>query len=282
MMRARVTLPLLALAALAAGCGSSTHTTSAASATTPTTATTTAATTKAGHHGGPIVTKLPGTAGQKGSLATLGKLPRVRPQTVRSHLTGFTGETVPDKLTSYAADVASVWNFEFSNLGPTQLPPATVTIIDQTPASCGSAQVGPDSSPQYCAAAQSVDLPVATLTSQIAPLGDAALLLVVSDLYGYHVENALGLLNTMSPSQLTILDSCLSGVYFTEARNHLQSADETSVNKFLALQAAPASTGSGGATPVTAAALTTAFNKGLMTNGYYTGCLPSSGTTSTT
>ncbi len=276
MMRARLRLALvLTLAPLAAGCGSSAHTQSATSPATRT------ATSTATAHGGPVVTKLHGTVGQKGSLATLTKLPRVRRRFVQSHLIGFAGVTLPDKLMSYATDISSLWSNEFAGLGPTQLPPATLTIIDQTPVMCGSAQVGPDSSPQYCAAVQSIDLPLGTLSAQVAPLGDAALLLVVSDLYGYHVENALGLLNSLSPSELETLDSCLSGVYFTEARNHLQPSDETSVNQLIALQAATASTGAG-AGQVTAADLTAAFNKGLMTNGDYRGCVPQPGNPSGT
>lgn len=266
---------MLALAALAAGCGSSTQTSSSTSSTTSSGTPTT--TTTAAGLAGPKVTKLPGTAGRKGSLETLAKLPRLHPRTVRPHLTGFTGATLSDKLTSYAGDVANLWNLEFSRFGPTQLPPASVAIIDQTPAACGSTQIATNSPPQYCPTTTTVELPVGTLTAQVAPLGDAALLLVVADLYGYHVENALGMLNSLTPLQLASTDSCLAGVYFDWASSNkdLQPSDETSVNKLLALQGAPA-TSAPGSGHLSASDLTAAFNRGIMGNGDYRVCVPQS------
>ena len=136
MMRPKRILPAMlavaASAAFAAGCGSGTPT---RSGTSPTTRTTTAT---AARHGGPILTTLRGTTGQKGSLGMLSKLSPVRRRVIQSHLTGFAGVTLSDKLASYATDIAYLWNLEFADFGPTRLPPATLAIIDQTPAMCGS------------------------------------------------------------------------------------------------------------------------------------------------
>lgn len=265
-------LTLSAVAAVVAGCGSSTASTSR------TTATPGAVSTSATSHRRTIVTKLPGTAGEKGSLATIARLPRLHRSAIQPRLMGFAGATLPDKLQSYATDVAALWNLEFQKFGPTQLPSATLNLIGQTPVACGAAQVGTSDPPEYCAGDGAIDLPLGTLATQIAPLGDAALLLVVSDLYGYHVENALGLLSSLDGADLETMDSCLSGVYFlyAEANQHLQASDEASINKLMALQAGPASIGSspGG---VTAAELTAAFNKGLFGHFDYRVCLPQNG-----
>jgi hypothetical protein len=141
-----------------------------------------------------------------------------------------------------------------------------VNIIGQTPATCGVTSVTTNDPPRYCSQAAAIELPLGTLTTQIAPLGDAALLLVVSDLYGFHVENAVGLLSSLSSSAAELDDSCLSGVYFlyAEVNKHLQASDEAAVNRLMALQAGPISTGS--ANGVTASELAAAFNRGLMSH----------------
>jgi hypothetical protein len=103
-------------------------------------------------------------------------------------------------------------------------------------------------------------------------------LLVVSDLYGFHVLNSVGAFNSgLSGAQLQEADSCLSGHYFHDAfasnrQVHLEASDEDAVNKFLAAEGAPAgSTQSQGA--ATADQLTNSFNKGATAPEFKT-CLP--------
>ena len=68
---------------------------------------------------------------------------------------------------------------------------------------------------------------------------------MVADVYGYHVERALGLLGGgRSLAKLQRIDSCLSGIYALTVYGALQQQDETSVTRLFSLlepgKAAPA------------------------------------------
>ena len=92
--------------------------------------------------------------------------------------------------------------------------------------------------------------------------------MVVSDLYGFHVLNALGALQAgLSGAQLEEIDTCLTGHYFryaNVAKNQLTHADEVAVNNFLALKGGAAGTAAGPGAASTAD-LTAWFDKGVLT-----------------
>jgi hypothetical protein len=261
------------IATVLAGCGSSSH-----SSTTGTTI----GLRPRPVHGHTIVAKLPGTTGKRETLAML-KTAKVPPRGLRSHLVGF-GGPLPQKLQSMAADVSGVWQRIFQLAGA-QLTSATENIVDQPPASCGSRSVTSSDPPEYCLADASVDLPVGYFGSNVEPLGDAATLLLVSDTYGFHVEDALQAFNAgYSDATLKEIASCLSGIIFEQSlptapspnnpsAPYLQPKDLDSVNAELAREAgasgAPSSSGS-----VTAAELTAAFNRGVGAGIQYRACLP--------
>jgi hypothetical protein len=151
------------------------------------------------------------------------------------------------------------------------LSPATVNVIDQTPVSCGSQQVTTADSFEYCLADQSVELPLQFISARVAPLGDAAVLLLVSDLYGYHVMNSLGVLNRLSTAHLELSDACLSGFFFTylpgvNKQVSFGPGDEEAVTSLLSREGAGRNLAPGGT--VTAAQLIAAFNDGVMHAGH--------------
>jgi predicted metalloprotease len=171
------------------------------------------------------------------------------------------------------------WQLE-TQRSQVQFTEPAVNLIDQAPSPCGSGQVATTDPPIYCVPSRAVDLPLSFLQSNIAPLGDAALALVVSNVYGYHIENLLGGLDPsagLTGAQQQVIDSCFSGVFFVwlESQHALGPGDEASVNKLLA--AAGGTSGSAGASGATADQLTTAFNQGLLSRGNTALCLPNHG-----
>lgn len=224
-----------------------------------------------------VTLRLHGVAGAKANIASVAKLPKGRRETAHARLSGLTGQTLTQKLQTLANLTASFWGQEFqaSNL---QLPPATVNIIGDTAVTCGSSQIVTIDAPTYCVPTLSLELTLNNIQSSIEPLGDAATALLVADLYGYHVENALNLLtsSSLSPAQLKTTDSCLSGVffYYLMAENALGPGDEAAVDKLIAKFGGASSNGSTG---VSADQLSTAFNHGILSQGNAGVCLPKSG-----
>jgi hypothetical protein len=209
-------------------------------------------------------------SGRKGTPAMLDRLHLARHPGVTAHLSGFSGTTLPQKLESYAQAVSGFWTQALGeSQPPIQLPAATLNIIDQTPVTCGSAQVTSTDQFGYCAATQSIELPLQFITTQIAPIGDAAMLLVVSDMYGYHVMNTLGVLGKLSAEQAELADACLSGQFFFygiagNSNFHIDPGDEQAVTTLLTKMAPAGSSTAAGA--VTSQQLIAAFNKGAVPN----------------
>ncbi len=172
-----------------------------------------------------------------------------------------------------AANVSSVWTRGGVSA-------ATVNVIDGTPLTCqtdqGPQQVSATDAPLYCQSAQVIDLPAGYFQNGLQPLGDAAMLLAVSDAYGYHVLDFVGDLQPgagLSPAQIAERDSCLSGIYFGVLSNQqvLKAADIDSVNKEMVAVTAPGTQAAANA--VTAQDLTDAFNKGIFALGHARRCL---------
>lgn len=222
-------------------------------------------------HGRTRVHRLPGTHGRRATPADVTRLPRAQKPAVHAHVNGLTG-TVEQKLTIAANNVAGNWAQVFAKAG-LSLPPAGFALVAGQPQSCGATQITAGSGPIYCPATSTIELPLGFFTDRVAPLGDGALFVMVADLYGYHVERALGLLGTgRSLAKLERIDSCLSGIYALTVYGALQQPDETSITRLFSLLAP--GKGAGG---VTADQLANAFNLGVVVSGGdYKACLGAS------
>lgn len=261
------------VAALVAACGSSSHT-----ATTRSSSTSTAP-------GRTIRAALRGTTGKRETLAML-KHAQLPPHRPHAHLIGFPG-SLPHKLQAMVDDLQGFWQYVFQASGA-QLTPATDELIAGQPGTCGAGQITGGAPPAYCQASATVELPLGYFASKVAPLGDAAVLLLVADTYNFHVEDALQAFSAgLSDAQLKEMSACLSGIYFdqelgtgTPPKNptqpYLEPQDLAAVNAELAREASPSGTSSGPGS-VTAQDLTSAFNHGVSSYVRYRSCLPTSG-----
>ena len=277
--------PAVLVAIAIGGCGSSSSSStpassSSGSASSTTTASafssSTAATTTAPPNTANVDLKLPGVkSGTKGTLKDLAKLPKPKRSKLHPRIQGLAGLSLVSQIEELANQANSFWTYEFSQ-AQEQLPEANFDIVENSGA-CGSTQLGPSSAPEYCLSQDTVDLPLGFVQNEIAPNGDAAVALVVEDLYGYHIENAIGMFSPsagLTPVDLQEIDSCLSGVYFGYYLfSKEQAGDEQAVNRQLAADAA-ASGRSGSAATVTADQLTNAFNHGILAQGNFEQCLP--------
>ena len=283
---------LAALALAACGSSSSSSNSSAPSTTGPATtnpaATATGATTTgssatgatglkppAAVHGATVTRHAAGATGKRATVAIIRRYPRLHRQSQKAHINGLSGLSVTQKVGVLLNSVAGLWKAYFQQSG-SQLPAASVVLIADQPTTCGSNQITSSSAPEYCSSNDTIELPLGTIESNIAPLGDSALLLLISDLYGYHVENAIGAFGKgYANVQLEQMDSCFSGAYFyyAESEGYLEPADEQGVNNLLAAEA-PSSSGSA-AGAVTAAHLAQWFNKGILSNLNPKVCVPS-------
>ncbi len=273
MSRSKTSVLGTVLAALAvAACGSSAHSSTVSSSRSTAATSTAAASSTQAATGRSVTVKLPGeAAGPAGARPTaLGTPAQVRRHLVQARLVGFGGEfSFSQRLVSYAQAVNGFWQ-HIAQVNQLNLLPATAHVIDQSPASCGSEQITTSDPFQYCAADRSVDLPVQFMASHVDPLGAAATLLVVSDMYGYNFLNSVGVLSSMSPTALQLSDACFSGFFFGAAPGVVKGArftpgDEEAVTALLAQQGAGGSLAPAGS--VTAQALIAAFNKGALGPG---------------
>jgi uncharacterized protein YceK len=259
-----IPLMLVTGAALLAGCGSS----SSSSSSTSTSASTTTATTAAAAANVTISLHGNGETGQ-GTTATLRLLPKASPAGgLQPKLAGLQGLSFPQKLQTFGDDVANFWGQSFK-AGKVNLPAVKMTLVDTSPATCGSTSISTTDKPTYCGPDGAIYLPVAYMSRTLEPIGDAAVLLEVSALYGYHIEDSLGFFTAaqqgkITGAQLRELNMCLSGVYFSSVgkRNLLTSGDSTAVAKLIAAKADAPGTPASNAT-VTARDLTNAFVTGF-------------------
>jgi hypothetical protein len=248
-------------AAVLAGCGSSSSSTSSAIPLSSSAQTT------------PATTQTATTAAAQRKLAALSRIVVHRHPQLRPRFTGLQSLTLTQKIEALANNVGSFWAAELQ-AGQVPFTPATINVVDQTAARCNANQITTTDPPEYCSGDGSIDFPLAYMQNNVAPIGDAAVALVVSDLYGYHVENALGAFGAgLSAAELQQLDSCLSGVYFYSIQGNLTAGDQAAVNTILAKKAAPTGTPGG----LTATDLTSAFNQGILSQGRAQVCLPPKG-----
>lgn len=255
----------LLIAGTLAACGSSGSSSSATSSagSRSTTTTTASVTTRAAApvHGTTVTHKLAGTVGRKLTVADVRRFVIARRAAEHPHVSGMQGLSLLQKLNVSLSNLVPFWQRIFAQAGG-QLPAGNAVLIQNQPVSCGSDQWTSSSPPGYCPATDTLLFPLGTITSNIAPLGDGAILLMTSDIFGYRVENALGAFQkSYTGAQLKEMDSCFSGAFFGYEAGALQPSDEQSVNNYLAQEAQAVGTaaGSGG---VTAQDLSQAFNQG--------------------
>ncbi len=264
----------LALGALAlAGCGSSSSSSSAASSTsTPAQSSTAASTTTPATTSAHIIKlTVPGSpTGSKADLHVLVKLPRSPRQVQKGRISFLSGLSLDSQLQYLANQANGFWSSEFQQAGDSLAPGTIDIILPGGSIACGSSVVTTSSGPEWCSGTDSVYLPYDYIKSNVAPKGNAATALVVFDMYGYHVEKALGAFAAspaLSGVQLEELDSCLSGVWFGGlGPNYAQATDEQAVNRQLATDAA-ISQQFGANAAVSTTQLTTAFDDGAISQG---------------
>ena len=252
----------LLLSGTIAACGSSSSSSSASSSA-QASSTTSSVTTHAAApvHGKTVTRKLGGTSGRKLAVADIKRFKVAHHSSEHAHVSGMQGLSLIQKINFGLGNVVPFWQKIFAQAGG-QLPAGSAVLVQDQPVSCGSEQWTSSSGPGYCPSTDTLLFPLGTITSNIAPLGDGALLLMTTDLFGYHVENALGAFQKgYTSAQLKEMDSCFSGVFFGSGAGALQASDEQSVNSYLALQAQAVGT-SAGPGGITAQDLTEAFNKG--------------------
>ena len=258
-------IPLLLVtgAALLAGCGSSSSSSSSTSTSASTTTTTVIAAANK------TVTLAGNGQTAQGATVTLKTLPKVTPAGgLQPKLAGLEGLSFPQKLQTFGDDVANFWGQSFKAV-KVNLPPVKMVLVGTSPAMCGSSTISTNDVPTYCGPDGSIYLPVANMSKTLEPIGDAAVLLEVSALFGYHIEDSLGFFTAaqqgkISGKQLRELNMCLSGVYFSSVgkRNLITSGDSAAVAKLIAAKADAPGTPAGNAT-VTATDLTNAFVTGF-------------------
>jgi hypothetical protein len=217
--------------------------------------------------GASIQGRLPGVPGRPGTPASLRRFTRRPPLSPSAQISGVQNMTLPQEQGAMLQNVAQFWRTWFSNEGQ-QLPAGGYSLVTGT-ASCGTAQISATSAPAYCPSNGIIYLPQTTIARSIKPLGDSALLYVLSYLYAEHVGAAVGVTAAKyGVTKIPQIYSCFAGVYFYQAEGEgfLQPTDEAGVNKVLAA-IAPARS------KVTATQLTEAFNRGILSNFHPSVCL---------
>ena len=217
--------------------------------------------------GASIHGRLPGVAGRKGTPASLRRFTKRPPLGPSAQITGVQNMTLPQEQGAMLQNIAQFWQAWFSHEGQ-QLPAGGYSLVTGT-ASCATEQISASSAPIYCPSNGIIYLPQTTVARSIKPLGDSALLYILSYLYAEHVGAAVGITSTKyGVTKIPQIYSCFAGVYFQQAEGEgfLQPTDEAGVNKVL-VAIAPARS------KVTSTQLTEAFNRGILSNFHPTVCL---------
>lgn len=259
----------LLVALLAAGCGSS-----SSSSTTRTTQTqasgaqsSSAATQNTSKQIPPAAAS---AAGKPLTVRLLAKLPpEHRPSGSQPHLVGLTG-SLSDQLLTIAGDAGAFWQKQASTVGA-QIPPTTVTVVDQTPATCGTQTIATGDPDYYCFLNNTVLLTLAYINKYYVPIGNVAVAEDVGELYGLHVLEVLGLYKLLDAHKLTHVEiwragACMSGawMYTVYQRKLFSPGDLQALGKLFASYA-----GNG----TTAQDWVTSFDTGFQT-GDPSKCIP--------
>lgn len=152
--------------------------------------------------------------------------------TRRAALKGVEGKSVADKLQLFAGDSGAFWQSVFTK-AKLKFAPATVNVVaSQQPVACNPpGSVKSTDPPQYCAADNSINLPVDFFTKLDSDqqFGDAGVLTLVGFLWGLHVENQAGILHKQGITGARIVQGamCLDGIYVSTVgkRNLLDPGD---------------------------------------------------------
>ncbi len=126
---------------------------------------------------------------------------------------GSEGLTVPEWLHTVNADVAAYWAELFA-LDDYAYEPAVELIFNKpTTTACGGG-VDPREGPFYCSGDQTIFLPIAWFTKNVARHGDAAVAVIVAHENGHHVQDLLGIFDQPYLTIQTELQAdCLAGVW---------------------------------------------------------------------
>jgi Putative neutral zinc metallopeptidase len=158
----------------------------------------------------------------------------------KAHIQGSGNLATADFLRQISDDTGSLWQQVFAN-SKLDFPQATVSIVaagQQVQSQCNNGQpVTSTGTPLYCPQEKAILLPADFFDQQIKPIGDAAEAYVVAWLWGFHIQNALGLLGQQNMGDAYAQSSdCFAGVYLQTlgGRNLLEQGDIEEVMKVIA------------------------------------------------
>ena len=224
----------LGLAAVVAGCGSS----SSSSSTSSTASTATAATAHL------IVIKgTPSPAGAiKPSTAALAKLIHVnKSSALAPHIQGLSNLPLQQQISTLDGDINAFWSKVFAQSN-VQWPQAQEAFVTSQPVQTQCSQrptVGPNDPWYLCDPVFYWPLP--WMQQNIAPKGDVFLAFSVAIFWSFHVQNVLGFTQAlqqgqMSKAQWANQTLCLTGLYIRTIgqRNLFEQGDTQAAQQFLA------------------------------------------------
>jgi uncharacterized protein len=177
------------------------------------------------------------------SLSSVGQLKQPRRATRTSPKVQGSNAPLPQFLDTISNDVATYWQKVF-NASKLEFPQTTQAIVtDSVTGGCG-AVTSAEGPPSYCAADQTVYLPVGYFQDKVMPIGDAAVVTLVGLIWGYRVQDAVGAFKAVESGQRTGLDvnlgaMCFAGSYMSTVaeRNLLESGDVDEILKTAAATA---------------------------------------------
>jgi hypothetical protein len=227
---AAVLVALVAAAGVLAGCGDKKKTASTTTTTTP------AAKVQSAQV--PSTPDAPGATKTPKGKAALSALPAVRrAQGAKPRISGLEGQPTPQVLIAVTKDVGAFWQQAF-NGGKFKFQPATTNVIDAgggVNSPCGPVQ-GATASPGYCGKDSAINLPVPWFDKNATPLGNFAVAYPVAFLWGFHIQNQLGLTGKVTGKARILLSDCLAGIWTASVfqRKALQPGDLQAGAKLIA------------------------------------------------
>lgn len=144
--------------------------------------------------GKPDATKQP-TAG---SLAEFRHLPLADPNAAVPNVKG-SNAPLEQFLDTVGNDAATYWQQVFNNSGFKLEGNKQTVVTDSAQGACGA--VSSTDASSYCSADSTVYLTTAWFRDKVVPIGDAAAVTLVGILYGFRVEDVLGLYDAQKPAR---------------------------------------------------------------------------------
>jgi len=148
-------------------------------------------------------------------------------------------------INAVTGDLQTFWEERFAAAGKDYPETVTVLFSDQTQSGCGAASSA--TGPFYCPADQKIYLDTGffkELSTRFGAPGDFAQAYVMAHEYGHHVQDALGIMDSMSQQQqsdpskandlsirLELQADCLAGVWAHSIWANPDQADVESINE---------------------------------------------------